>query len=170
MFRKETCLVVTLLAWLRRSRHAAGTPNSCKRAPPATSSSHTTPRPLQVTLTTEPAAGFVYLAASRCRCRYALTCPLTAYPGPIHWSHISDNIFTIICILCFSQAPKAAPPTVCWPTDCGHRHSTDPLPITLCLSRQRSSPLPWASDRLPAFETLHSEGANLRLRLHPSDT
>ncbi|GFP52047.1 myosin regulatory light chain 1 [Trichoderma asperellum] len=36
----------------------SGTPNSCKRAPPATFTSHTTRRPLQVTLTTEPAAGF----------------------------------------------------------------------------------------------------------------
>lgn len=73
---------------------------------PPQPTSHTTPLLLlQVTLTTEPAAGFVYLAASRCGCRYALTFPLTAYPEPVHWFHISDEIFTIICILCLSQAP-----------------------------------------------------------------
>ncbi|UKZ63679.1 uncharacterized protein TrAtP1_004904 [Trichoderma atroviride] len=55
------------------------------------------------------------------------TTTAATYPGPIHWSHISDDIFTIICILCLSQVPRAAPPTVCWPTDCGHRHSTDPF-------------------------------------------
>lgn len=69
------------------------TPTRASALLPPHSTSHTTPLRLQVTLTTEPAAGFVYLAASRCRCRYAVTSPLTAYPGPIHWSHISDDIF-----------------------------------------------------------------------------
>lgn len=103
-------------------------PNTCKRAAAATlhQPHHTT------TAASDPDNGasrwICLLGCVSMQCRYALTSPLTAYPGlAIHWSHISDDIFTIICILRLSQAPKAAPPTVCWPTDCGHRHSTDPF-------------------------------------------
>lgn len=174
----------------------SGKPNTCKRAAAATlhQPHHTT------TAASDPDNGpsrwICLLGCVSMQCRYALTSPLTAYPGPIHWSHISDDIFHDHLHFAPQPSTQAAPPTVCWPTDCGHRHSTDPftdyimvrprprsvwkLPFRLSanpfsfaipsLSRQRSSPLPWASDRLPAFETLHSEGANLRLRLHPSDT
>lgn len=67
--------------------HVAETLPQCRLARPTRASallppqltSHTTPLLLQVTLTTEPAAGFVYLAASRCRCRYALTTDLPSH-------------------------------------------------------------------------------------------
>lgn len=68
------------------------------------------------------------------------------------FQHRSPTICIMVRII-YGAAPYMAVSLICCPSLC----------------QQRSSPLPWVTDRLPAFETLHSAGPTRLHRLHHSD-